>query len=96
MIDDHRPQARAEDEERHLVVSVRFPEGLLQRVHAFAAVRNSTANAVIREAVEEHIRRQVRTEEFQEAGRAHVERAQAAVASLGIGDAMGDEDPVVA
>jgi predicted transcriptional regulator len=80
--DDNLRKARQEDKERQLVVSVRFPEGLLQRVHAFAAVRESTANAVIREAVEDHIRRVVRTPEFQEASQAHVQRAQAAVAAL--------------
>lgn len=92
MTDDQRRNARQEDKERQLVVSVRFPEGLLQRVHAFAAVKDSTANAVIREAVEDHIRRQVRTPEFQEASRAHIARAQAAVAAL----SLEDDDPAVA
>ncbi|MEU4494206.1 hypothetical protein AB0F96_12340 [Streptomyces sp. NPDC023998] len=78
----NRPTVRTKDKERHVVVSVRFPERLLQKVNAFAAVKDATANAVIREAVEEHIRTQVRTPEFQEASRAHIQRAQEQVAAV--------------
>ncbi|GGO94685.1 hypothetical protein [Wenjunlia tyrosinilytica] len=90
MSDRQRENSRAESRERQVVVSVRLSEGLLQRVHAFAAVKDSTANAVIRQAVEDHIRREVRTKEFQEASRAHVQRAQAEVEALTIEE--GDQD----
>jgi predicted DNA-binding protein len=70
-----------EAKERQVVVSVRFPAQLLQRIHAVAAVEDTTANAVIREGMDHYIRERVRTDTFQEASRAYVERAQAHVAT---------------
>lgn len=70
-----------EAKERQVVVSVRFPAQLLQRIHAVAVVEDTTANAVIREGMDHYIRERVRTDSFQEASRAYVERAQAHVAT---------------
>jgi hypothetical protein len=82
MTEHTRKTARRGDKERLIVVSVRFPEALLQKVNAYAAVVGESANAVIRAAVEEHITTQVHTTEFQQQSRDYVTRAQEQVAVL--------------
>ncbi|MFF7869263.1 hypothetical protein ACFZCT_22765 [Streptomyces qaidamensis] len=77
----HKTAGRG-DKERQMVVSVRFPERLLQKVNAYADVVGESANAVIREAVEQHIRTQVRTSEFQRKSQDYLKRAQEQVAVL--------------
>lgn len=76
-----RQKDHGEGKERQVVVSVRFPAQLLQRIHAVAAVKDSTANAVIREGIDAYIRDLVRTPAFQADSRAYVERAQANVSA---------------
>ncbi|MCI3276994.1 hypothetical protein [Streptomyces cylindrosporus] len=89
MTADHaRKTARHGDKERQIVVSVRFPEPLLQKVNAFAAVVGESANAVIREAVEAHINTQVHSPEFQQQSQDYLRRAQEQVAVLGGEDAL--------
>lgn len=80
-VSDERKKTGNEEKDRQVVVSVRFPAHLLQRIHAVAAVEDSTANAVIREGMDTYIRDRVRTEDFKEASRAYVERAEAHVAT---------------
>ncbi|CAM5267699.1 MULTISPECIES: hypothetical protein [unclassified Streptomyces] len=87
MTEHTRKTARQGDKERQIVVSVRFPEPLLQKVNAYADVVDASANAVIREAVEEHIRAQVRTPEFQRRSKEYLRRAQEQIAVL------EDEEP---
>lgn len=82
MTEHTRKTARQGDKERQIVVSVRFPEPLLQKVNAYADVVDASANAVIREAVEEHIRTQVRTSEFQRKSKEYLRRAPEQIAVL--------------
>ncbi len=80
-VSNERKSSHTEAKERQVVVSIRFPAQLLQRIHAVASVEETTANAVIREGMDHYIRERVRTDTFQEASRAYVERAQAHVAT---------------
>lgn len=91
-VSDERKKARAEDKDRQVVVSVRFPAHLLQRIHAVAAVEDTTANAVIREGMDTYLRERVRSAAFQDASRAYVERAQAHVATA-LQEPSADEEP---
>ncbi|MGW0801243.1 hypothetical protein, partial [Streptomyces sp. NPDC002692] len=45
-----------DDKDRQVVVSVRFPNHLLERIQAMAVVLSSTANAVIRDGMEAYVR----------------------------------------
>ncbi|MGK5629243.1 hypothetical protein [Streptomyces sp. URMC 123] len=84
MAEESQRRNRREDKPKPIVVSVRFPDLLLQQVHAYAAVMNTTANAFIREAVADSLREKIRTPEFKAATEAHLRRAQATVAVLGV------------
>lgn len=67
--------------EKQVVVSVRFPSQLLDRIQAIAAVHSSTANAVIREGMEAWVRERVASPEFRAASEAYLAHAQAQVAT---------------
>ncbi|MEU1516230.1 hypothetical protein ABZ490_29525 [Streptomyces sp. NPDC005811] len=66
---------------RQVVVSVRFPAVLLERIHAVAAVEGVTANTVIRDGMDAYLSDRVASAEFQEASNAYLARAQAHVAT---------------
>ncbi|MEU0037867.1 hypothetical protein [Streptomyces sp. NPDC006333] len=72
---------KTEEKDRQVVVSVRFPSQLLERIHAVAAIQSVTANAIIREGMDSYIRERVASAEFQEARTAYLDRAQAQVAT---------------
>ncbi|GGX97503.1 hypothetical protein [Streptomyces fructofermentans] len=72
---------KSEDKDRQVVVSVRFPSQLLDRIHAVAAIESVTANAIIREGMDSYIRERVASPEFQEAREAYLARAEAQVAT---------------
>ncbi|MDN0198476.1 hypothetical protein [Streptomyces sp. S.PNR 29] len=70
-----------EEKDRQVVVSVRFPSQLLDRIQAIAAVQSTTANAVIREGMDAYVRERVASAEFRAASEAYIARAQAQVAT---------------
>ncbi|MFJ8009231.1 hypothetical protein [Streptomyces fagopyri] len=72
---------KTEEKDRQVVVSVRFPSQLLERIHAVAAIESVTANAIIREGMDSYIRERVASPEFKEARTAYLARAQAQVAT---------------
>ncbi len=72
---------KTDRKERQVVVSVRFPGQLLERIHAVAAVQGVTANTVIRDGMDAHLTALVASSEFQEASKAFLARAQAQVAT---------------
>ncbi|MEU7716540.1 hypothetical protein [Streptomyces tibetensis] len=82
MADDSK---KTQGKERQVVVSVRFPAALLERIHAVAAVEGVTANTVIRDGMDTYVRDRVASSEFQEASQAYLARAKAQVAT-----ALGD------
>lgn len=67
--------------EKQVVVSVRFPSHLLDRIQAIAAVQATTANAVIREGMDAWVRERVASAEFRAASEAYLAHAQAQVAT---------------
>ncbi|MFI6444771.1 hypothetical protein [Kitasatospora sp. NPDC050543] len=77
-----RQTTDAPDRNKAVVVSVRFSEAQLEKIQAYAAIFDTTPNAVVREAVEEHLRRRVQSPEFQKASEAHLRRAKLAVEVL--------------
>jgi predicted DNA-binding protein len=72
---------KTEEKDRQVVVSVRFPSQLLERIHAVAAIESVTANAIIREGMDSYIREHVASPGFQEARTAYLARAEAQVAT---------------
>ncbi|MFE4824786.1 hypothetical protein ACFRFU_52360 [Streptomyces sp. NPDC056704] len=78
MSDEHK---KSDDKDRQVVVSVRFPSQLLDRIHAVAAIQAVTANAIIREGMDTYIRERVASPEFQEARKEYIARAEAQVAT---------------
>lgn len=78
MTDDSK---KTQGKERQVVVSVRFPAALLERIHAVAAVEGVTANTVIRDGMDIYLRDRVASPEFQEASQAYLARAKAQVAT---------------
>ncbi|MGC4986602.1 hypothetical protein ACLQ18_39425 [Streptomyces sp. DT193] len=70
-----------EDKDRQVVVSVRFPSQLLDRIQAVAAIEAATANAIIREGMDSYIREHVASPEFQRARKEYIARAEAQVAT---------------
>ncbi|MFE3269940.1 hypothetical protein [Streptomyces sp. NPDC059215] len=71
-----------DDKDRQVVVSVRFPSHLLERIQAMAVVLSSTANAVIRDGMEAWVREQAASPEFREASEQYIAKAQARVAAV--------------
>ncbi|MGF0174534.1 CopG family ribbon-helix-helix protein [Streptomyces sp. Marseille-Q5077] len=72
----------AEGKDRQVVVSVRFPSELLDRIQAMAAVMSTTANALIREGMEAYVREQAASSEFKKASEKYIAEAQARVATV--------------
>ncbi|MEU4653730.1 hypothetical protein AB0G32_07270 [Streptomyces sp. NPDC023723] len=83
----------AEDKERQVVVSVRFPSQLLDRIQAIAAVQSTTANAVIREGMDAWVRERVASADFRAASEAYIAQAQAQVATALQDHAAGRRTP---
>jgi predicted DNA-binding protein len=83
-----RERRKTEEKDRQVVVSVRFPSQLLDRIQAIAAVQSTTANAVIREGMDAYVRERVASAEFRAASEAYVAQAQAQVAA-----ALQDHSP---
>lgn len=52
-----------DDKDRQVVVSVRFPNHLLEQIQAMAIVLSFTANAVIRDGTEAYVREQAASPE---------------------------------
>lgn len=69
------------EKEKQVVVSVRFPGQLLDRIQAIAAVESTTANAVIRAGMDAYVRERVASPEFRAASERYVAQAQAHVAA---------------
>lgn len=69
------------EKDKQVVVSVRFPGQLLDRIQAIAAVQATTANAVIRAGMDAYVRERVASPEFRAASEAYVAQAQAHVAA---------------
>ncbi|MEU9894764.1 hypothetical protein ACIBCS_07175 [Streptomyces phaeochromogenes] len=72
---------KADEKDRQVVVSVRFPSQLLDRIQAIAAVQATTANAVIREGMDIYVRERVASAEFRAASETYISQAQAQVAT---------------
>ncbi|CAL9673948.1 hypothetical protein SUDANB176_07621 (plasmid) [Streptomyces sp. enrichment culture] len=70
-----------DEKERQVVVSVRLPSQLLDRIQAIAAVQSTSANAVIREGMDTFVRERVASAEFRAASEAYIAKAQAQVAT---------------
>lgn len=79
----HVPSERrtTEEKDRQVVVSVRMPSQLLERIQAIAAVLSTSANTVIRDGMDAYVRDRVASPEFRAASEAYVEKAQAQVAT---------------
>ncbi|MEV0696015.1 hypothetical protein [Streptomyces sp. NPDC050388] len=77
-----RRKTSTEDKDRQVVVSVRFPGELLDRIQAMAAVMSTTANALIREGMEAYVREQAASSGFKEASEKYIAEAQARVATV--------------
>ncbi|MGW6015605.1 hypothetical protein [Streptomyces sp. NPDC055210] len=75
------PSEPKPEKEKQVVVSVRFPGQLLDRIQAIAAVQATTANAVIRAGMDAYVRERVASPEFQAASEEYVAQAQAHVAA---------------
>ncbi|MFI8191632.1 hypothetical protein ACIF8T_22905 [Streptomyces sp. NPDC085946] len=71
-----------DDRDRQVVVSVRFPGHLLDRIQAMAAVMSTTANALIREGMEAYVQERASSEEFKAASQKYIAEAQARVATV--------------
>lgn len=71
----------ATEKDRQVVVSVRLPSQLLDRIQAIAAVQSTSANAVIREGMDAYVRDRVSSPEFRAASDAYIAQAQAQVAT---------------
>jgi hypothetical protein len=69
------------EKEKQVVVSVRFPGQLLDRIQAIAAVQSTTANAVIRAGMDAYVRERVASPDFRAASEEYVAQAQANVAA---------------
>ncbi|MER5201276.1 hypothetical protein ACWD3J_48210 [Streptomyces sp. NPDC002755] len=76
-----RQTEKPEEKEQQVVVSVRFPRQLLDRIHAIAAVESSTANAVIRAGMDAWVRDRVASADFRAASEAYIASAQQHVAT---------------
>lgn len=70
---------KTEEKDRQVVVSVRMPSQLLDRIQAIAAVLSISANAVIKEGMDTYVRERVASPEFRAASEAYVAKAQAQV-----------------
>jgi hypothetical protein len=83
--DEGKPRVPSElkktEKEKQVVVSVRFPAQLLDRIQAIAAVQSTTANAVIRAGMDAYVRERVASPEFRAASEEYVAQAQAHVAA---------------
>ncbi|MFE2823363.1 hypothetical protein [Streptomyces sp. NPDC059271] len=75
-------RSKTEDKEKQVVVSVRFPSHLLDRIQALAAVLSTTANAVIREGMEAHVTAVAASPDFKKASEQYIAEAQARVAAV--------------
>ncbi|MGV9419999.1 hypothetical protein ACWDO6_21170 [Streptomyces sp. NPDC003674] len=71
-----------DEQDRQVVVSVRFPSHLLERIQAMAAVLSTTANAVIREGMETYVRERAASDDFKQASEQYIAQAQARVATV--------------
>ncbi|MFJ9634451.1 hypothetical protein ACIRU8_42840 [Streptomyces sp. NPDC101175] len=71
---------KTDEKDRQVVVSVRFPSQLLERIQAIAAVQATTANAVIREGMDIYVRERVASAEFRAASEKYIAQAQTQVA----------------
>ncbi|MET8168156.1 hypothetical protein ACFU6S_11240 [Streptomyces sp. NPDC057456] len=76
-----RQNGKTEEKDQQVVVSVRFPRQLLDRIHAIAAVESSTANAVIREGMNAWVHDRVASPDFRAASEAYIASAQRQVAT---------------
>ncbi|MGW1622460.1 hypothetical protein [Streptomyces sp. NPDC002172] len=74
-------QRKKSEQDPQVVVSVRLPSQLLERIHAIAAVQSKSANAVIREGMDRFVRERVASPEFRAASEAYIAKAQAQVAT---------------
>jgi hypothetical protein len=78
-----RATPRSRPEERlGQTVSVRFTEGELRRIQAYAVVFGLSPNAVIRQACEYFLGHKVATKEYEEALTAYRKRSEEQVAAL--------------
>jgi predicted DNA-binding protein len=73
---------KAEEKDKQVVVSVRFPSHLLDRIQALAAVLSTTANAVIRDGMEAHVKAVAASPDFKKASEQYIAEAQARVAAV--------------
>jgi Arc/MetJ-type ribon-helix-helix transcriptional regulator len=76
-----RKNEKLEEKDQQVVVSVRFPRHLLDRIQAIAAVESTSANAVIRAGMEAWVRDRVASAEFRAACEAYIASAQRQVAT---------------
>ncbi|MFD0069687.1 hypothetical protein ACFV99_08265 [Streptomyces sp. NPDC059944] len=81
---------KIEEKDKQVVVSVRFPGHLLDRIQALAAVLSTTANAVIREGMEAHVQSVASSPEFLKASEQYIAQAEARVAAVMQKPAAGD------
>lgn len=73
-----------ENREDMVVVSVRFPESLIERIGAVSQIEGKTSQQVIREGMNWEVNRTANSEEFREASEEYVRRArQLAIIALG-------------
>ncbi|MEU5242678.1 hypothetical protein AB0G81_00870 [Streptomyces asoensis] len=76
-----RKNEQLEEKDQQVVVSVRFPRQLLDRIQAIAAVESSSANAVIRAGMDAWVRDRVASADFRAASEAYIASAQQQVAT---------------
>ncbi|MEH0544555.1 hypothetical protein QA802_16110 [Streptomyces sp. B21-105] len=76
-----RKNEKPEEKDQQVVVSVRFPRHLLDRIHAIAAVESTSANAVIRAGMDAWVRDRVAGADFRAASEAYIASAQRQVAT---------------
>jgi predicted transcriptional regulator len=81
-VSNDRRKSPGEDKDRQVVVSVRFPSELLDRIQAMAAVTSTTANALIREGMEAYVQQRAASPEFKKASETYIAQAQARVATV--------------
>lgn len=79
-----------EDKDKQVVVSVRFPSHLLDRIQALAAVLSTTANAVIRDGMEAHVQAVASSPDFRKASEQYIAQAEARVAAVMQKSSAGD------
>lgn len=89
-----QPDGGAEEEAKDVVVSVRFPRNDLKRIQAFAKIKGTSANDVIRVATLAGVAAETKTPEFQKLANSHIEEARAKIRLL-FGDDIPEEILVI-